>query len=60
MPRLTKLEREALDTVINEVLAGDPDEYFNGGRTISDPPANEDERRAVKLSRALRSAQLKL
>jgi hypothetical protein len=59
MPRFTKLETEALDIVVNEVLAGDPAEFFNGGRQVSDPPKTPDEKRAVKLYKALVSAQSK-
>lgn len=60
MPRFTKLEREALDLVINEVFAGDPGEYFNGGCQVSDPPQTPEEKRAIQLAKALGSAQAKL
>ncbi len=60
MPRLTKLEREALSFACGEILAGDAEEYFNGGCNVSHPPKTDDEKRAVKLARALSSAHTKL
>lgn len=59
MPRLTKLEREALIYAANEVLAGDAAEYFNSGCALEDPPT-KDQRRAIKLADALGSAVVKL
>lgn len=60
MPRLTKLEVEALDYVINEVFAGDPREYFNGGCQVSDPPQTPEEKHAVQLAKALAAARMKI
>jgi glutamine amidotransferase-like uncharacterized protein len=60
MPRLTKLEREAVRQVIQDMLAGDATAFFNGGCEVSDPPTTKDERRALKLADALVSASFKI
>lgn len=60
MPRFTKTEREALDYVIQEVLAGDSVAYFNNGCEVGEPPHTDDEKRAFKLQAALVSASEKL
>jgi hypothetical protein len=60
MPRLTKLEREALSEAADRLLAGDAAEFFNGGFAIHGEPATPDERRAERLARALATAALKL
>jgi hypothetical protein len=60
MPRFTKLEREALQSVANDILAGDSLAFFNGGCEVDDPPRTPEEKRAVKLQAALVSALEKL
>lgn len=60
MGRLTKLEREALVYVANDVLAGDAAEFLNGGFAIDEENPTKADRRALKLADALQSAVLKL
>jgi hypothetical protein len=58
-PRLTKLERQALEECANEWLAGDPVERFLGMRLHGEPTTDE-EKQAVKLAAALATAVDKL
>jgi hypothetical protein len=58
--RLTKLEKEALEAVANDALAGDVVAFFNNGCEVSSPPRTAAERRAIKLADALISAVEKL
>lgn len=50
---MTKLEREAVRIVIDERLAGNPDEFFRDACGIEEPKAEE-------LAEALRTAAEKI
>lgn len=58
--KLTRLEREALVHACTEILAGDAVEYFNFGAVVADPPTTADEKHAIRLAAALKSALEKI